>query len=188
MKHNEIEFKERVKKCLPENILVGDIKYRLDAHGLMSGGYRISYGEFNGDSFNWENKLIDLFFKIGEKPLEKPLPKEMIGISILSDASIFAKNIDEIISHCILKLNERRYEELDEIITKETEFLRELTSLLNRYSEENKSDTPDFILANYINGCLRNYNSIITQRENWFERGKRKEKDITDELQFGEQM
>jgi len=186
MKDNEIEFKEMVKKCLPENILVGDIKYRLDAHGLMSGGYRITYCEFNGDSFNWENKLIDLFYKIGEKPLIKPLPTEMIGISILLDTSIFVKNIDGIISHCILKLNERRYEELDEIITKETEFFRELTSLLNKY---NKSDTPDFILANYINGCLMTYNSTIIQRENWLGMEKRKkEKDNTDELQFGEQM
>lgn len=168
MEHNEIEFKESVKKCLPENILVGDIKYRLVAHGLMSGGYRITYVKFNGDSFNWENKLIDLFYRIGKKQL----PKEMVGITILSDNTIFAKNIDGIISHCILKLNERRYEELDEIITKETEFFRELTLLLNKYSKENINDTPDFILANYINRCLINYNSTIIQRENWFGRKK----------------
>jgi hypothetical protein len=47
-------------------------------------------------------------------------------------------------------------------------FEKELTNLINRHSKENDSDTPDFILANYINKCLENYNSTIKQRDNWF--------------------
>ena len=37
------------------------------------------------------------------------------------------------------------------------DFEKELTDLLNRYSKENGSNTPDFILARYLIGCLKNY-------------------------------
>ena len=32
-------------------------------------------------------------------------------------------------------------------------FRKELACLINRYSRENGSDTPDFILADYLDGC-----------------------------------
>ena len=34
-------------------------------------------------------------------------------------------------------------------------FERELESLINRFSKENDSNTPDFILAQYLLGCLQ---------------------------------
>jgi len=43
---------------------------------------------------------------------------------------------------------------------------QELTVLLNRHSVENESDTPDFILAEYLSGCLTLYNRAIKQRNN----------------------
>ena len=45
---------------------------------------------------------------------------------------------------------------------KESQFQKELTALINEYSKENDSDTPDFILARYLNAgagkfqCCRN--------------------------------
>lgn len=47
-------------------------------------------------------------------------------------------------------------------------FLKELESLINRYSRENESNTPDFILTTYINDCLKSYESAITERDKWF--------------------
>lgn len=44
---------------------------------------------------------------------------------------------------------------------------QELTSLLNRYSLENGSDTPDFILAQYLLRCLETFNHTIRAREQW---------------------
>lgn len=38
------------------------------------------------------------------------------------------------------------------------EFEKELTNLINCYSLENGSDTPDFILAKYLVGCLQAFN------------------------------
>jgi len=48
---------------------------------------------------------------------------------------------------------------------------REITSVLNKHSVENESDTPDFILAEYLCGCLRLYNEAIKQRD-YLERTK----------------
>ena len=48
-------------------------------------------------------------------------------------------------------------------------FEKELESLINRYSKENESNTPDFILAEYIKGCLKVYAETINKRDNWFD-------------------
>lgn len=53
---------------------------------------------------------------------------------------------------------------------KQEQFKTELTSLLNRYSKENGSNTPDFILAEYLICCLENYNTTLQSREKWYGR------------------
>lgn len=60
---------------------------------------------------------------------------------------------------------------------KQKQFKIELTSLLNRYSKENDSNTPDFILAEYMISCLNNFNTATKMRENWYG----KELKITEE-------
>lgn len=51
-----------------------------------------------------------------------------------------------------------------------TDFQKQLLSLLNQHSKENDSDTPDFILAEYIMGCLKTFNESVTNREVWYGR------------------
>ena len=53
---------------------------------------------------------------------------------------------------------------------KETEFHKELSSLINRYSKENGSNTPDFIIATYLISCLDNFNNTSNIREIWYGR------------------
>lgn len=48
---------------------------------------------------------------------------------------------------------------------------RDMAALLNRYSKENDSDTPDFILASYMLDCLAAWNAACRQRESWYGRG-----------------
>lgn len=48
------------------------------------------------------------------------------------------------------------------------EFKKELEQLINRFSLENDSDTPDFILAGYIQGCLETYTETVKKRDEWF--------------------
>lgn len=50
------------------------------------------------------------------------------------------------------------------------DFITELRELLNRRSMENGSDTPDFILAQYLTDCLRAWNKATNRREDWYGR------------------
>ena len=50
------------------------------------------------------------------------------------------------------------------------DFITELGELLNRRSMENGSDTPDFILAQYLTDCLRSWNRATKRREDWYKR------------------
>ena len=45
------------------------------------------------------------------------------------------------------------------------EFVRELAHVINKYSVENRSDTPDFMLADFMAGCLNVYENTIRNRE-----------------------
>lgn len=54
--------------------------------------------------------------------------------------------------------------------TSENKLETELTALLNKHSIENGSDTPDFILAQYLLRCIDNLNRTISRREDWYGR------------------
>lgn len=46
-------------------------------------------------------------------------------------------------------------------------FRDKLQLLLNRYSMENGSNTPDFILAEYLDGCLKVFDAAVNLRDRW---------------------
>lgn len=45
------------------------------------------------------------------------------------------------------------------------EFKKDLGDLINRHSMENGSDTPDFVLAEYLINCLLSFNQSVNHRE-----------------------
>jgi hypothetical protein len=45
---------------------------------------------------------------------------------------------------------------------------RELTVLLNRHSAEMPSNTPDYILAHYLIGCLDTFTEATVRRDQWY--------------------
>lgn len=49
-----------------------------------------------------------------------------------------------------------------------SEFRRDLEKLVNYHSMENGSDTPDFMLAEYLTNCLTAFNAAVMQRETWY--------------------
>jgi len=49
-----------------------------------------------------------------------------------------------------------------------SEFEKQLRDLINSHNEEAKSDTPDFILAEYLGNCLNAFNQAVMQRERWY--------------------
>ncbi len=52
-------------------------------------------------------------------------------------------------------------------------FESELVSLINRESLENVSNTPDWILAEFLVKCLHALNDAVEQRERWYGRDPR---------------
>lgn len=49
-------------------------------------------------------------------------------------------------------------------------FEKELAALINRYSRENGSNTPDFILASFLADALEAYDVAVRQRGEWYGR------------------
>lgn len=47
------------------------------------------------------------------------------------------------------------------------DFTRELSALLNKYSAETPSGTPDFILAAFMRNLLREFNEAVSARAEW---------------------
>jgi len=47
-------------------------------------------------------------------------------------------------------------------------FAEELETLINKYSVENDSNTPDFLLAEYLIGCLAAYSVTCLKRDTWY--------------------
>jgi len=52
-------------------------------------------------------------------------------------------------------------------------FEKKLEKLINQNSIENESNTPDFILAQYMMGCLSAFTAATQQRETWYGRDAR---------------
>lgn len=47
-------------------------------------------------------------------------------------------------------------------------FRTELERLINQHSQENGSNTPDYILAGFIEGCLGAFDVAVTERTRWY--------------------
>ena len=62
-----------------------------------------------------------------------------------------------------------------------TAFERDLTALINRYSLESGSDTPDYILAKYLVMALVGLNHAIGVRDAWYDRHRSAEGVTRDE-------
>ena len=52
----------------------------------------------------------------------------------------------------------------DEEATDEQFIIREFTKVINRLSLENNSNTPDYILAEYLYSCLESFNKATREK------------------------
>lgn len=55
---------------------------------------------------------------------------------------------------------------------KRSKLKKEIEQSINKYSLENYSDTPDFILAQYLVDCLKTFEKSVIAREVWHGRKK----------------
>ncbi len=51
---------------------------------------------------------------------------------------------------------------------KQVKFVREVAEVINRYSLENESNTPDFIIAEHLWSCLLSFNETVQSRNDWY--------------------
>lgn len=49
-----------------------------------------------------------------------------------------------------------------------SKFRKAIEESINKYSMENGSDTPDFILAQYLESCLKAFDLATLQRREWY--------------------
>ena len=54
---------------------------------------------------------------------------------------------------------------------REKTFKEALCILINTHSRENGSDTPDFIIAEYLYNCLKNFDATMQARKKWYDPG-----------------
>lgn len=59
-------------------------------------------------------------------------------------------------------------EDQDDWEKKEQEFKDDLASVINKHSREAFSNTPDFIIAEYLYGCLEEYQDCIRKTFDWY--------------------
>lgn len=100
------------------------------------------------------NTVTDCTFLAGASEEKTQLKQENVEhIQIAGELSIGVKVIEE------------PYEFEKE---KEKNFLDKLEGLINSFSKENGSNTPDFILAQYLNDCLEIWNKNVMKRSDWY--------------------
>lgn len=110
-----------------------------------------------------------------DRPAIKQIVFELINPKTILGKNQLDKSFDEMIKNNQLKNKKMKndnnidglqiYKAIEQPVS---EFQKELSILINKYSRENMSDTPDFILAQYLEGCLTNYSIAVTKRDQWF--------------------
>jgi len=129
MKDHELLFKIECEKFLPLYIRSNSQNYKLYV-SLLGGDWKhFEYVRFDGDEYDFSNDILTL---------------EYDG----------TWTIDTAIADYMIELKRLDYTILNEIVSKDTLFKRELTQLINKYSKDNDSNTPDYILAEYLINCL----------------------------------
>lgn len=53
------------------------------------------------------------------------------------------------------------------------QFIVDLETLLNEHARESESNTPDFVLAQFLKGCLDSFDTGIRDREVWNNRSQK---------------
>jgi hypothetical protein len=110
----------------------------------------------------------------------------MADLAKLTTESQTDKTHDEVITQCA-ELAIDMYKDASPLPEAETfvrpGFEKELESLINRYSMESGSNTPDYILVEYLKNSLENFHLATRLRDNWYG-GKRSV--INDQVEYWE--
>jgi hypothetical protein len=84
---------------------------------------------------------------------------------------VFREDLAVVIGEKLLKAISR-YEHRQ---SEEQDLGREIANVLNKYSMENGSRTPDFVLSEFVVDCIAVFDKAVNQRHQWYGGGKREE-------------
>lgn len=96
----------------------------------------------------------------------------LAALAKLTTESQTDKTPDEVLEQCYI-LQEYMFRDtlnISLIMKTPLTFEKELEILINKYSKENDSNTPDFIIKDYLLKCLDTFNSTTNSREKWYGR------------------
>ena len=97
----------------------------------------------------------------------------MAALAKITTESQTDKTPDEVLEQCY-SLQEEMYKDAtpipDDVEFERPTFGRALQELINSYSMENGSNTPDFVLADYVKDVLHLFNQTVNRREEWYGR------------------
>jgi hypothetical protein len=88
------------------------------------------------------------------------------GYVSFSPAGVFEKGYTLLIPE--EPLSDKVDDAADDEPTRNTNFRKELENLINCHSMEKGSNTPDFILAEYLQNCMVAYNGATNRRDEWY--------------------
>ena len=63
-----------------------------------------------------------------------------------------------------------------------SKFREDLEVLINQNSKERGSNTPDFILADYLADCLDSFDKAVTRRSKWYGENKEHNQDLYGDM------
>ncbi len=67
-----------------------------------------------------------------------------------------------------------------QVTDEHTPFREALKVLINAYSQEQASNTPDFILARYLDNALKAYEIAVSRRDRWYAGEKSYQPKVTE--------
>jgi hypothetical protein len=55
-------------------------------------------------------------------------------------------------------------------VAEENSFRKDLEKLINTHSKDNCTNTPDFLLANFLISCMDAFDLTVRKRDDWFKK------------------
>lgn len=109
-----------------------------------------------------EKQVVDTF-KHREQLMELANELKELEEQITRQPNIDERELESDIDEAVYETEEEMRER------NKSEFRTDLEHLINSHCMENGSNTPDFLLADYLMGCLDVFDKVVSARAKWWD-------------------
>lgn len=92
----------------------------------------------------------------------------MAALAKLTTESQTDKTPDEVLAQCVSLANDMYKDASPTKNTTRPGFEKELENLISRYSKDEESNTPDYIIAEHMKNSMDNFHRATKLRDNWY--------------------